>query len=55
VLAAEVPRGSRVTLFVRWLGARQEGPETTWQFTVNEFASPASQAAWDRVFRECQP
>ena len=54
-LATEVPRGSRVTLFVRWLGARQEGPATTWEFAVNEFASPVSQAAWDRVFRECQP
>jgi len=54
-LQGEVRPGGAVTLFARWLAARQDGPSTRWLFTVNEFATPASQSAWDRVFAECVP
>ena len=52
-LNAEVGVGGPVTVFARWLGAVQLGSQTTWLFTVNEFASPVSQPTWDRLFAEC--
>jgi hypothetical protein len=54
-LRGEVRPGGSVTVLVRWLGARQDGSETNWLFTVNEFSTQASQAAGNRVFSECQP
>ena len=54
-LQGEVRPGGAMTVFARWLGARQDGPRTRWFFTVNEFATPASQSHWDRVFAECVP
>lgn len=52
-LAGEATRGDTVTLFVRWLGAHQEGPRATWVFIVNEFATARSQADWDRTLSAC--
>jgi len=54
-LDAEAHTGDTVTVFARWLGARQDGPQTVWLFVINEFATSASHAAWDRVFAECPP
>jgi len=39
----EVKEGASVDLFVTWIGARSDGEEVDWLFTINEFQVPAQQ------------